>query len=256
MSETTEQPPVVSDPGGLPQPAVPDSPAPADTGNAPEGEAPEHKEQPDPEGRRVAQMRARLAAAERREAEQGAELEFYRRQTAAIDPANETPEQREARRDAEAEARAETRLMTRRFHEDGATHYGDWKQKCEDLMAMGADVGFASLLVEMPGGEGVRVAAALAADPDAVQRIANLRNERARAVALGKYAATIEDAPQAAPRPAVNGNGAAPPVVTRAPAPIRPVTGRVSPVFNEYSATAAELADHYMRQNLERQRGR
>jgi hypothetical protein len=72
-------------------------------------------------------------------------------------------------------------------------------------------------------------------------------------VALGKYAATIEDAPQTASRPAVNGNGAAP-VVTRAPAPIRPVTGRVSPVFNEYSATAAELADHYMRQNLERQR--
>jgi hypothetical protein len=28
----------------------------------------------------------------------------------------------------------------------------------------------------------------------------------------------------------------------------------VSPVFNEYTASAAELADHYMRQNLERQR--
>jgi hypothetical protein len=124
---------------------------------------------------------------------------------------------------------------------------------------MGADPGFASLLVEMPGGEGVRVAAALAADPDAVQRIANLRTERARAVALGKYAATIEDGAgaQTAPRAAVNGNGGAQaPVVTRAPAPIRPVTGRVSPTFNEYTATAAELADHYMRQNLERQQRR
>ena len=255
MSETTDQPPVVSDPGGLPQPAVPDPPPPEST---PAGEAEPKEQQPDPEGRRVAQVRARLAAAERREAEQRAELEFYRRQTAAIDPANETPEQREARRDAEAEARAETRLMTRRFHEDGAAHYGDWKQRCDDLVAMGADPGFAALLVEMPGGEGVRVAAALAADPDAVQRIANLRTERARAVALGKYAATIEDAPQTAPRPAVNGNGngAAPPVVTRAPAPIRPVTGRVSPVFNEYTATAEELATHYMRQTMERQQRR
>jgi hypothetical protein len=54
----------------------------------------------------------------------------------------------------------------------------------------------------------------------------------------------------------VNGNGGAAqaPVVTRAPAPIRPVTGRVSPVFNEYTATAQEAVDYYMRQNLERQR--
>jgi hypothetical protein len=259
MSETTDQPPVVSDPGGLPQPAVPDppAPAPADTGNAPEGEAPEQREQPDPEGRRVAQVRARLAAAERREAEQLAELEFYRRQAAAIRPEDETPEQRTQRERAQIRGEVEQQIRTETFHQQGATQYADWKQRCDDLVAMGADPGFASLLVEMPGGEGVRVAAALAADPDAVQRIANLRTERARAVALGKYAATIEDAPQAASRAAVNGNGGAPaPVVTRAPAPIRPVTGRVSPVFNEYSATAAELADHYMRQNLERQQRR
>jgi hypothetical protein len=243
MSETTDQPPVVSDPGGLPQPAVPDPPAPADTGNAPEGEAPEHKEQPDPEGRRVAQVRARLAAAERREAEQLAELEFYRRQAAAIRPEDETPEQRHQRERAQMRGEVEQQIRTETFHQQGATQYADWKQR------------FASLLVEMPGGEGVRVAAALAADPDAVQRIANLRTERARAVALGKYAATIEDAPQGASRPAVNGNGnGGAPVVTRAPAPIRPVTGRVSPVFNEYTATAEELATHYMRQTMERQR--
>ena len=255
MSETTDQPPVVSDPGGLPQPAVRDPPAPVDTGNAPEGEAPEHKEQPDPEGRRVAQVRARLAAAERREAEQLAELEFYRRQAAAIRPEDETPEQRTQRERAQIRGEVEQQIRTETFHQQGATQYADWKQRCDDLVAMGADPGFASLLVEMPGGEGVRVAAALAADPDAVQRIANLRNERARAVALGKYAATIEDAPHAP-----NGNGAVngrpvPPIpVTRAPAPIRPVTGRVSPVFNEYTATAQEAVDYYMAQNLARQR--
>jgi hypothetical protein len=252
MSETTDQPPVVSDPGGIPQPAVPDPPAQADTGNAPEGEAPEHKEQPDPEGRRVAQVRARLAAAERREAEQRAELEFYRRQAANVAPEDETPEQREARRDREADARAETRAMTRLFHEEGATQYADWKQRCDDLVSMGADANFASLLVEMPGREGVRVAAALAADPDAVDRIARLQSVTARSVALGRYAATLDDAPVAR---RTNGNGGAQaPVVTRAPAPIRPVTGRVSPVFNEYTATAQEAVDYYMRQNLERQR--
>ncbi len=56
---------------------------------------------------------------------------------------------------------------------------------------MGADANFAQLLVEMP--DGVRVAGALAADPAEVERIAGLRSERARAVALGKYAATLGD---------------------------------------------------------------
>jgi hypothetical protein len=119
---------------------------------------------------------------------------------------------------------------------------------------MGADAGFAALLVEMP--EGVRVAAALAADPDAVERIANLRSERARAVALGKYAATIEEATHDRSRPnGVNGAAAAP-AVTRVPAPVRTVTGRASPQFNEYTATAQQLADFYMRQNLEKQQRR
>ena len=154
---------------------------------------------------------------------------------------------RRSRQEVEAQIRTET------FHQQGATQYGDWKQRCDDLVAMGADAGFAQLLVEMPGGEGVRVAAALAADPDAVERIANLRTERARAVALGKYAATIEDATHDRSRPnGVNGAAAAP-AVTRAPAPVRPVTGRASPQFNEYTATAQQLADFYMRQTLEKQ---
>ena len=256
MSETTD--PVVPDPGGAPQPAVPDPPTPQGGADpAPEGdeEQPEPRKEADPEGRRVAQVRARLAAAERERDAQRAELDFYRRQAAQVDPANETPEQRYQRERAQIRTEVEAQIRTETFHQTGATQFNDWKQRCDDLVAMGADAGFAQLLVEMPAGEGVKVAAALAADPVAVQRIANLRSERARAVALGRYAAGIEDVP--ADRPRVNGGAAAPAsAVTRAPAPIRPVTGRVSPTFNEYSATAEQLADHYMRQNLERQQRR
>jgi len=257
MSETTTDP-VIPDPGGAPVPAVPDPPAPSPESTAPDGEAPEQREtQPDPEGRRVAQVRARLAAAERERDALRAETEFYRRQAAQVAPEDETPEQRHQRERAQIRGEVEQQIRTETFHAQGASAYPDWKQRCDDLVAMGADAGFASLLVEMPGGEGVRVAAALAADPDAVQRIANLRTERARAVALGKYAATIEDAPRAAPNGNGTGNGAVQhPVVTRAPAPIRPVTGRVSPAFNEYTATADQLADFYLRQNLERQQRR
>jgi hypothetical protein len=110
-------------------------------------------------------------------------------------------------------------------------------------MGMGADAQFASLLVDMP--DGARVAAALAGEPDEVQRIANLRSERARAVALGKFAASIEDTP-------ARTNGLSQErQVTRAPAPVRPVTGRASPVFNEYTASANQLVDKYMREALQ-----
>jgi hypothetical protein len=151
-----------------------------------------------------------------------------------------------ARIEKDADARAEARLLARRFHEEGQAQYRDWEQKTQDLMAMGADAGIATLLIEMPGG--VRVAAALADEPAELQRIANIESERGRAIALGKYAATVDDAPaRAAP---------ATPLLTKAPAPIRPVTGRASPQFNEYTATADQLGDFYMKQNLDRQQRR
>jgi hypothetical protein len=40
--------------------------------------------------------------------------------------------------------------------------------------------------------------------------------------------------------------------VTRAPAPIRPVTGRAAPQVNEYSMSGQQLVDKYMREALER----
>jgi hypothetical protein len=238
MSETTE---TEGTPAAEPTPTPsPESPPTEAAEQTPE----EQKDARDKEDRRIAQLRARLGAAEREREAQRAELEFYRRQVAAQAPQNDTPEQAEQRLRMQLRAEVEAQIRTETFHQQGAAAYGDWKQKCDDLVAMGADPGFAQLLVEMP--DGVKVAAALAGDPTEVQRIANLRSERARAVALGKYAATIEggDTPS---RPAA----AAP--VTRAPAPIRPVTGRAAPTFNEYSADAQTLVDRYMKENLERQ---
>jgi hypothetical protein len=242
MSETTETPEGTPAPEPTPAP-VPDTPA-------PDTEEPEQKPQreADEEGRRVAQLRARLGAAEREREAQRAELEFYRRQAQQQTPAEETPEQRYHRERAQIRIEVETQIRTERFHEQGQAAYGDWAQRCDDLVKMGADAGFAQLLVEMP--DGVKVAAALAGDPAELQRIANLRSERARAVALGKYAATVDadDSGTRAARPA--------PQVTRAPAPIRPVTGRASPQFNEYTADGNTLVDRYMQQTLDRQQRR
>ncbi len=248
MSETTE-------PDGKPAPEPEPTPTPG-TGPAgapestPEHEEPEQKPQreADEEGRRVAQLRARLGAAEREQAAQRAELEFYRRQIAAQAPQQDTPEQAEQRLRMQIRDEERTKIQTETFHQAGEQQIPDWRRKCDDLVAMGADAGFARLLVDMPGGEGVKVVAALANDPDAVQRITNIQTPHGRAIALGKYAASIDDAPTH------RGNGNAP-QMTRAPAPIRPVTGRANPTFNEYTAPPEQLVDVYLKRDLERARG-
>lgn len=252
MSETTE-------PDGKPAPEPEPTPTPG-TGPAGAPESTPETDEPAPAkeaeeerqsrgDRRFAELTARLSAAERREQQREQELAFYRQQAQQQPPADETPEQRYHRERAAIRAEVETQIRTETFHNQGQAAFPDWKQRCDDLVKMGADANFAQLLVEMP--DGVKVAAALAADPAEVERIANLRSERARAVALGKYAATIEDAP------ATRGNGhAPPPQMTRAPAPIRPVTGRANPQFNEYTASGEQLADYYLKKDLERARAR
>ena len=252
MSETNTQTntdPVPNAPSvDPPAPALaPVSPPPAP---APESDLPpveqteeEKKAARDEEGRRVAALRARLGAAERERDRLAAEAEFWRNQQPRQPDVPPTPEQQHQRLVAEIRTQEAARLRAERFHEDGRAEFLDWGQRCSDLMQMGADPGFAALLVDMPGG--AKVAAALAKEPEEVQRIAGIATERGRAVALGRFAATLEQ-----------GNGAArpPAPVTRAPPPIRPVTGRAAPQFNEYTASAQDLADHYMKQNLERQR--
>src|SRR4051812_3832762 len=127
MSETTET--EVGKGAGDPVagPVVESTPA---EGAQPEAATPEaegERKERDTEGRRVAQVRARLAAAERERDALRAETEFYRRQAQQQRPAEETPEEREARRDREADERAEARVTTRKFHDDGATQYPDWQ---------------------------------------------------------------------------------------------------------------------------------
>jgi hypothetical protein len=253
MSETTEPAPgggeTAPEPQPTPTPAPESTPAPDTAGDT--TEAPEQTEEQTKarEDRRIAALRARLGAAEREKQQQAAELEFYRRQAAGQPQAQETPEQQAMRYRQEVRGEVESQLRTERFHAEGGAQYGDWAAKCKDLVELGADPHFAQLLVEMP--EGVRVAAALADDPEAVERISKIGTERGRAIALGKYAATVGS----------NGNGAAAPAraaqpspLTRAPAPIRPVTGRASPTFNEYTASGPALAEFYAKQALERRR--
>jgi hypothetical protein len=246
MSETTEHP---AEPEREPTPAPAPKSTPAPDAEPAEQTPEEEAERKSRGDRRFAAITAKLSAAERLQAQQAAELEFYRRQAVAQPQGEETSEQRYQRERVAIRAEVEAQIRTERFHEQGATEFTDWKARCDDLVKMGADAGFAQLLVEMP--DGVRVAGALAADPEAVERIAGLHSERARAVALGKFAATLG---------ADTGNGharaAAPTPMTRAPAPVRPVTGRASPVFNEYTAPPEQLVDVYLKRDLERARGR
>src|SRR5580765_7586277 len=238
MSETTEGQPA-AEPEPTPAPAPEAAPAPET--DAPEQTPEEQKEARDKEDRRIAQLRARLGAAEREREALRAETEFYRRQAQQQAPVEETPEQRYQRERAQIRGEVEHQIRTEQFHNQGQSAYADWKQRCDDLVSMGADAGFAQLLVEMP--DGVKVAAALSSDPEAVERIANLRTERARAVALGKYAATVEDAPMR--------TAAAPRQITQAPAPVRPVTGRANPQVNEYRLSAHQLVEKYSREAMD-----
>jgi hypothetical protein len=247
MSDQPNAPP----PGeGEPAPAAEPTPAPAPA-PAPEGEPPEQTPEQAAEAksrgdRRFAELTAKLSAREREFARVNEENERLRRIAQQVPQQQASPElqYQQEREQLRAEARAEAKqeLLKDRFHEEGNSAYPDWPQRTRELMAMGADGGFAQLLVNMPGG--VRVTAALADDPAAVQRIASIQTLEGRAVALGKYAAQIEDGAGRAvhtPRP-----------VTSAPPPIRTVTGRANPQFNEYAASGQDLVDKYMKDDLAR----
>jgi hypothetical protein len=245
MSETTDTPqPGVSEPAPEPQPT--ETPAPADAPEPTEGD-----EQPEPKpsraDRRWAAVTAKLDAAERQNAQREEELAYWRRQAAQVPQADETPEQREHRYREEIREEVRFELQVKQFHEVGQSQYDNWQQMCEDVKKMGADGPMSRLILEMP--DATRVVAALHDDPDALQRISHIQNERGRAIALGKFAATIEgqDRPAAA---------RAPVAVTRAPAPVRTVTGRAAPTFDPYRATGQELVERWSKEAMESQRRR
>jgi hypothetical protein len=245
MSETTETAPQ----GGgaaAPEPAVTtdETTAPVDTGAATETEQPEHKpagDEGDPAAKRIARLTARYAQTARERDELAgriAQLEARQREGGAQPDADT-----EALINARAEqlmAERSTKQRIEAFHEAGREAFPDWQEKCQGLMAMGADAQMSQLLVEMK--DGPRIAAALHDDPDALEAIARLSTPTARAVALGQFAAKVEARPA---RPART--------VSQAPPPIRPVQGRVQAEFNPYTAgnTAdgnQALTDYFMRE--------
>lgn len=234
MSETTET-------GSAP--AEPETPAPAaeqeterqpgaaadqpegGQGGGQDGDKQEAEaERPSKLDRRLATLRAQLTAAQQRidamerrgQQPEQPEVPLPPEQQAMVDRAIAAGlSQRLAQH--EAQARAD------RFHDAGRAAHADWADRCKSLMDMGADEQIGDLLIDLP--DGARIAGALADDPEALERIAGHRTERARAIALGKYAATIETRPATQPR------------VTRAPAPIRPLNGSTARAeFNPYLA--------------------
>jgi hypothetical protein len=237
MSETLDAPQGVAS-EAEPVAATTETPAPVDTGVATDQTTEQPK--PDRAERRIAALSARLAAGENERQRLAAEVETLRR--AQNPPAAEEPPKPEdiprlveERAAAIAEQRAlQTRVQT--FHEAGQKEYTDWRERCSSLIQMGVDGPLSEVLLELPA----TVTAALADDPEELERIVGLKSERARAIALGKYAASIEGKP--AP--------VAAPVVSRAPAPIRPIGGNARVELNEANMTAQQLVEHYSKQAM------
>ncbi len=236
----------MSDTENTPQPeAQDDAPAeatPAEGQTQPEvGE--EKPDQPSKLDRRIAAMSARLTAAEARAAQAEAEAARYR-QHSPLDQQQQqiSPEIRAAAEQLAAQLREQERGREKaeNFHEAGRTQYTDWKERCANLMGMGADAGIAEILVDMK--DGAKVAGALADDPEALERIAAIKTERGRAISLGMYAASLAD--QQAAIPARKTPRIAPP-------PIRPVSNLGSggvPV--PQAMTPDQLVDYYSREAM------
>lgn len=97
------------------------------------------------------------------------------------------------------DARAAELAKVQSFLNAGSAEVPDWDKKRFELIEMGADGQIAQLLVEMP--QGHRVAAALYDNPGELERIADLKTERARAIALGRFAASLDARRSPTPSP-------------------------------------------------------
>lgn len=231
MSETEQPTPL--DPDG--------ATAPSEAPETPVEEQPteREKEQASRYDKRIGYLRSQATQAARDRDELAARLAQIEAQLRAGGQQQQDPQQiirAEAQRLAD-EQRLQERINT--FHAAGRDAYPDWQQRCADLQAMGADAQIAALLVEMP--EGPKVAAALRDAPEEIEHIASLRGERARAIALGQFAAKMEA------RPTRN--------VSRAPAPPKPIQGRANPQYNTYNETDTnKLAQYYADQAMEQRR--
>lgn len=250
MSETTEP-----QGGATPPEPIVEQDNQVEANDNPKPDDQEHEQQSKTQ-RRIAQLSARLAAETRERERLQAEAEAWRqvRQQQGGEQAEETDDQRDLRLRQQLRGEVEAQVRREQFHAEGESAFGQagWRQKCDDLISMGADPGFAQLIVEMP--DRVKMTAALADDPEAVQRIAAIRTERGRAIALGKYSASLEARANGddTPRQSVV------PRVTAAPAPVRQVGGRAAPTFNPYNPnlTGEQLYDFFAKQDRDRRAGR
>lgn len=221
MSETESQTGVLDDATGSGVPAT-EAPASADTGAAPdERDADsEHRQSQRNAQRRIDRLTAKVSSV----VQDNERLQYMLRQ-AQVRPSGEpgldeaAVQRLRAEWDAEQQ-RKEWQARRDAFHEKGEQQYRDWRQRCDSLIALGADDGLSALLVELP--EGQKVVAALADDHEELERIARIRTPTARAAALGEFAERLKG--KAEPQRGVS----------RAPAPIKPVNARAVPVFNEY----------------------
>lgn len=198
---------------------------------------PKEGDKADPVARRFASMTAKLSASSATVRALEARLEAAERGRTPPAAGQPAPEAQQAIQ-AEAERLYQQRVASEKvdsFHNAGKSAYTDWQEKCAALIEMGGDAQFAELLVDMP--DGARVAAALADDPEEMERIAGLKTERARAIALGKYSAAME------------AKGALAKPVSKAPPPVVPLrSGQVRTVFNESTATPEQLVEYYSKQ--------
>lgn len=202
----------------------------------------EHEEQR-PEDRRWARLTARFSTVSRERdelAQRVAQLEQSRQQAASGQqpPSPELQQyiQQEAQKLAAAQVRQDREQA---FHTAAYAAYPDWEERRHNLVAMGADAELAELLVETPNG--ARLAGELHDNPDELERIAAIRTRTGRAVALGQFAAKLEQRPAR--------------TVSRAPRPPQPVTGRASPAFDEYGKHDPQvLVEYYRQQDMERRK--
>jgi len=234
MSETTETPPPEAPPEDPPPAPEPDTEQPAREAEEPEAEA-----KPSKLDRRLANLSARLSAADQDRARLEAELQRFRQQSPLQPEPEISPEVRAAAERIAAQIREQDRAKERadNFHEAGKAAFTDWPERCQSLMQMGADAQLAELLVEMK--DGAKVAGALADDPEAVERIASIKTERGRAISLGMYAGLLAEK-EPPPRRAVS----------RAPAPIRPVNGAARTELLPQQMTSEQLVEYYSREAM------
>ena len=179
--------------------------------------------------RELEEMRARMAALEAERAQQ-------------LGPQPEQQVQAEIMRQAKLLAEQQAAQARKdAFHQAGSDAYGaqEWKDRCQKIVAMGADAELAQLLIEMPNG--AKIVGALSDDLSELERIAAIRGERGRAIALGQYAERMTGKPAKQ--------------VSQAPRPIKPIeAGHVDDKVDLYKQPIDKLVDIFAKEVIDNQK--